>query len=512
MLVLYDKASILSSVKPRYPVASGLLLLVLGSLILTGCPYGPFSTQRLDELHVSGTVTVNDPRYKDQAWYLEAINAPQAWFFLQEIQSSQQLNPVNVAIVDTTYDLEHEDLTGIFVTSEQYNAMNNTTSISPPESGEKHGTHVAGLIAARGDNNTGIVGAALNSSSMSNVSLVPVVALAGANGTGSEDGIIRSIDRVVRPARSDMPTVTGNVADVINMSLGAGGQASDGLYAAAATAVRNNIVLVAASGNDSQKMIHFPASIPEVIAVGSISVSEDGMFVRSGFSNYVSVNGNTPGAVRVDLVAPGGERESSALLSTVPQGLNGLYEKKAGTSMATPLVSATAALVRSVNPNLSATQVRHILIETAQKVWQEEDHPDRLYMDVEWQDWHPMYGYGMVDMDAAVRRAYQSFAFSTAAYSVERTEEIVNIPSNFWQATGPSAIIVSFETSNTTAQETKLAREEIKDLGFSVWGSRDGATLTITLPTDYPGKDLLEYLNTMPAVKHATQAQAVSFQ
>jgi subtilisin family serine protease len=508
-LVFHNKTSILSGMKRAFRVIGRISFLLLVLILATGCAYGPFSSQRLDELHVSGSVTPNDPRYSDQEWYLQAIRAPQAWFFLQTIQDRVKLQDVRVAVIDTSYQLDHADLVGAFVIEEQYDAVKNINKISKPIPDEKHGTHVAGLIGAIGDNEVGITGAALNSENLKKVSIIPIVALPS-SGIGSEDGVVRAIYRSTHSTSGNIPTITGGRADIINMSLGGIGEASPILRGAVQSAQFNGIVLIAASGNKNRTSIDFPASIPEVIAVGSVSKSANGQWVRSSFSNYASATSPTAGGVRLDLVAPGGSAPGSekGILSTI---IGDSYDRKKGTSMATPLVSAAAALIRSVNPNLSPNQVRQILVETAQKIWQIDGHPDRRYLDTEWQDWHPMYGYGMVDMDAAVKRAYQSYVFASSSYSIYDEDLGRGESPALWLPTGPLTILVSLDLENATAREVVDARNEIRDYGFSVWESGDGTVLTIRVPADYPGQLLLDHLNALPGVGHATQAQPVSF-
>lgn len=98
------------------------------------------------------------------------------------------------------------------------------------------------------------------------------------------------------------------------------------------------MVIIAAAGNDGDQTVHYPAGYPQVISVGATDENDQ----KASFSNYGST---------VSLMAPG-----TNMYSTLPEG-NNTYGNKNGTSMATPLVSGLAALVKAQFPSFSATEI-----------------------------------------------------------------------------------------------------------------------------------------------------------
>jgi serine protease len=200
-----------------------------------------------------------------------------------------------------------------------------------------HGSHVAGSVAALSGNQIGVSGAAPG------VDILPVQVLC-------EDGVGFSSD-----VASGIIWAVDNGADVINLSLGGGPTNAE--QSAVEYADQQNVVVVAAGGNDGTGgPPSYPASYsllqPNVIAVAATTNA-----TPPGHPSY-----GTTGSY-LDLSAPGGVNgnSSAAMLSTVPP--NG-YDTKAGTSMATPHVSAAAALLIAA-AGCSDNQVKSRLIATA---------------------------------------------------------------------------------------------------------------------------------------------------
>ncbi len=209
---------------------------------------------------------------------------------------------------------------------------------------ELHGTHVAGIVGAQRDNGIGMNGVA--------APVVFIVARAVPDGDEYDKDVAKAIRYVV-----------DNGAKVVNMSFGkAYSPHSDWVYDAMKYAAKHDVLLVKAAGNDSQnidlaKNLHYPTDSPEspeveitdnVITVGAMTRHFDDRLV-SDFSNY--------GKNRVDVFAPGSE-----IYSTVPK--DNKYKSIQGTSMASPAVAGVAALVRAYYPNLTAKQVKQILIDS----------------------------------------------------------------------------------------------------------------------------------------------------
>ncbi|WP_159541517.1 S8 family serine peptidase [Aeromicrobium sp. 9AM] len=233
---------------------------------------------------------------------------------------------------------------------------------APKEPSSWHGTHVAGIVAA-GKDNGGVVGVAPEAK------ILPVRVLGRCGGTTND--IIAAMKwaaglTVVDPL-TGLPVPTNpNHADVINMSLGESGSCTSANalpMKAAIEAVRaTGTVVVASAGNDGANMsTHpvLPASCAGVLAVGATSEYGD----RAGYTNdsgRKSVYSNYGSAV--DLVAPGGDVywSDGGIVSsintgkTTPGGAG--YTRYSGTSMAAPVVSAAAALLKSIDPDLTAGQ------------------------------------------------------------------------------------------------------------------------------------------------------------
>lgn len=206
------------------------------------------------------------------------------------------------------------------------------------KNGRTHGTHVSGIIAANRNNGIGINGVANN---------VKIMAI---RNTPSGDEYDKDVALGVYYA-------VDNGAKVINMSFGKSfSPHSDWVRDAIAYAAKKDVLIVAAAGNDGEntdQINNFPNDQinngPEVsntfLKVGSNEPKYGSTLVAS-YSNY--------GKNTVDVFAPG-----SQIYSTYPKNT---YEFAGGTSMASPLVAGVAALIFSQFPNLSAAQVKQILM------------------------------------------------------------------------------------------------------------------------------------------------------
>jgi subtilisin family serine protease len=218
----------------------------------------------------------------------------------------------------------HPDLTGHVLSGFDFVCGKAGASVDP----NGHGTHVAGIAAARDNSIFGLGGAP-------DARILPVRVL-GSSGQGSTGDVAAGIYWAVDHAVG---------VDVINLSLGSASPAS-AMQNAVAYAEANGVVVAAAAGNDNTSAKLYPAGFDgEVIAVGASIKSQpsppyDPPFTKAGYSNYGSW---------VDIGAPG-----SAVYSTYKgSGFSSL----SGTSMATPFVSAAAALVLERCPLLDPDQV-----------------------------------------------------------------------------------------------------------------------------------------------------------
>ncbi len=304
------------------------------------------------------TALPNDPDIGQQ-WALASAGLPVAW----DIETGSS-NPVTVAVLDTGFDLTHEDLQGRFIAG--YDFCGNTdctVTDNDPGYGNAsnfHGTHVAGIIGAMGNNAAGIAGVAYGS----NTKLLPVKIFNDTGNGATTDAFIDGIDYAIGNSvtTADSKTIqNSNPARVINLSLG-GYFNSSIVQTVIDDARASGAIVIAATGNDGLGEIMSPAAANGVIGVGSINKS----FNLSCFSNYGS-SPNGPGVI--DIVAPGGagpgtrcSETSESVLSTIPVNT---YGGTAGTSMAAPMVSGVAALILSQNPGLSVGQLEAKLLDTA---------------------------------------------------------------------------------------------------------------------------------------------------
>lgn len=296
-------------------------------------------------------VSMNDPGFTQQ-WGMLDVRCPEAWDLSQGDPS------IVVAVVDTGCDLAHLDLAGQF-------AGPGTNTISPGQSAQDdhgHGTHVAGIIAAIGNNGLDVAGVALRTK------ILPVKALdAGgrAVGTSIAQGIAWAASR----------------SSVINCSLQ--GSIDDiSVRAAIDGARRLGVVVVAAMGNFGwgQTRPSYPAAYASthdnVLAVGAV----DRQHVRSVWGPSSSSNTGS----WIGIAAPGTNIDS------LRRG--GGVTTMSGTSQACPHVAGAAALIRAAYPAMTPQEVLSAITGTAQPLRDAAQDPVP----------NPAYGYGLVDVEAAL--------------------------------------------------------------------------------------------------------------
>lgn len=284
-----------------------------------------------------------DSRYGEQWQYFDAtggIAAEQAW-------TSANGSGVVVAVIDTGItahsDLDANVVPGYDFISDPFTARDGDGRDPDPrdegdwfnagECGQFtgaasswHGTHVAGSVAALTDNAIGVAGTAFAAR------ISPVRVLGKCGGTLSDVA-----DAIVWASGGSVPGVPDNAhpAEVINLSLGAGGGCGTTMQLAVDDAVSRGTALVVAAGNSSANVSGFtPAGCNDVIAVASTTRAGE----RSGFSNYGD---------GVDLAAPGSGILSTLNAGTTTPGAES-FAVYSGTSMAAPHVAGVAALVQSV--------------------------------------------------------------------------------------------------------------------------------------------------------------------
>lgn len=256
----------------------------------------------------------NDPLFSQQ-YALQrppgGLDAVGAWDI--EIGSSR----IIIGVLDTGVDPNHEELQGRVLRGPDL-----VNEDSDPMDDQGHGTHISGIIAAKGNNGKGVAG-------MCWECRILAIKVADSSGGSTNAWIAQGI------------VYAANLGvQIINMSLG-GFDKSKTLELAVKHANSRGVLLVAAIGNEATNRPVYPAAYPGVMAVGATDV--DGS--RASFSNY----GNY-----LALMAPG-----VSIYSSSPRNS---YQTLSGTSMSTAFVSGVATLILSKNSSLSASQVRQILI------------------------------------------------------------------------------------------------------------------------------------------------------
>ena len=371
----------------------------------------------------------NDPHFEEQ-WNLSLIDMPGAW-------AIEKGNPeVIIAIVDTGFDYTHEDLAsqawinageipdnGIDDDNNGYIDDVRGWDFSEPPSSDGsgksqngdndpidesgHGTHVTGIIGAAVDNDVGIAGIAWN------CTLMPIrgAGVAGIRDDRSAAAIIYAVD---------------NGARVINMSWG-GRERSFVLRDAVDYAYARGVLMVAASGNDSEGASIFPAGYRKVISVAATEQHKQ-RFYQSNFG------------ASIDIGAPG-----NVIVST---HINNRYRPLSGTSMATAHVTGVAALIISKRPSLTHQEVRQILLSTTDPITESPELVDA----------------GNLNAARALMASssLKAHILSPEAHSGGSNQiEIVGTAGGFkfdtWQLLyGPSTVPTAFQPINVSSQQQKI--------------------------------------------------------
>jgi subtilisin family serine protease len=290
----------------------------------------------------SSVAAPTDPLFGRQ-WALRNARVPGAW-------ATATGGDVTVAVVDSGIDLSNPDLgenlwlnpgeiagNGVdddangFV--DDVHGADTVSHDGDPADGLGHGTAVASLIGARGDNGLGITGVAWR------VRLMPVKVLHD-RGWGTTVTLITGLRYAL-----------ANGARIINLSVN-GTEPSQALEEAIRQAEAHGALVVTSAGNDGQdrdQVASYPASIdsPALLTVTSTT--------RSGALGSESAYG----AGSVDIAAPGD--------GVITGGLNGGFTTQSGTSFAAAHVSGAAALLAAARPSASGTQLRNALVRSARR-------------------------------------------------------------------------------------------------------------------------------------------------
>jgi subtilisin family serine protease len=314
-------------------------------------------------------------------WWLERQGFPAAW-------DRERREGVRVAVIDTGVDAAHPDLAGRIGPGADFDATPGHGPATVDEVG--HGTHVASLACAQADNAIGLAGAGFG------CTILPV------KSDLSELSVVAALDWAV-----------ANRARVVVMSFGTSGDepASPAVVRAIDRALARDVVLVAAAADEATGQQGDPANVlqptgtgPDLLAGKGLSVTaadaRDRRAPFAGFGTQISMaaygaTGGRPAGLLGAFPSNPTELESDSIFSAQPPcrcrtvfGGDPRYAHLQGTSMSAPVVAGAAALVRRLNPDLSAREVLRLLKETARN-----------------SAWDADTGWGILDAGAAVDRA-----------------------------------------------------------------------------------------------------------
>ena len=350
----------------------------------------------------------NDPMYPPSQstvgqWGPKRVGLPGAW----DITTGSA--DVILAVIDTGINADIYDFSGRIVSP--YSAITKSSEWPAYEDHNGHGTAVAGVAAARGNDGRAMAGAAWD------VGIMPVKI----SESGESDTTLLS---------QAILYATDHGADILNISF-SGGQSSQTLTAAVAYAVTRGVVVVSAAGNQGEPSVGYPAALPGVIGVGATDSSDKRWVDSDGLASNMGSD--------LDLVAPG-----KLIISYRDAALDsfGYYR---GTSVASPLVAGVAALMRSVDPTITPQQITEILTSTAD--------------DLGTAGWDVEYGSGLLDAEEAVTWAADGGPATTTTTTTE--------PSTTTTTTEITTTTTSPSTSTTLGPTTTTTLPRFADVNES---------------------------------------------
>jgi YVTN family beta-propeller protein len=307
-----------------------------------------------DYLYYVTETIPNDPLYSRYQWSLPHIRANLGWD--RTIGSTQ----VVIGVVDTGVDLDHPEFAGKIV-----GGIDTVNNDFDAQDDRGHGTHVASIAAALGDNHTGISGVNWNAR------IMPIKVLNSA-GSGSSSQVAAGIT-----------WAADNGADILNMSL-SGSNSSSIVGNAIQYAYERGVLLIAAAGNSYTEgnQTSYPAAYDHVIGVAAVN-DTDGHASYSNSGTYVDVA--APGG---DPSGPTDEDSRHWIAGAYWRGAGFSYALLSGTSQAAPQVAGLAGLLLALDSSLTPDQLTQIITRSAVDV----QSPGRDLFS----------GYGRIDIAAAL--------------------------------------------------------------------------------------------------------------
>ena len=355
----------------------------------------------------------NDPLYPRQ-WHLARVRAEAAWDITRGDPT------VVIAILDEGIDIDHEEFASAGKITAGYDFLDGDADPRPGQ-GEPHGTAVAGVAAADGDNGRGVSGmapgcrlmpirlvgtaqtdaqeaqalrhAADNGAAVINNSWGPT----DGSGAAPLPGIVRAaIDHATRNGR-------GGLGCVVLFAAGNGNESISAPASLDGYASYHRVIAVAAC-NDRDRRSGYSDFGPEI----DLCAPSDGTSALPHFWVGMPADGSSLGIFTTDQTGVAGYNPPPPGTPADPAGVAIDYTGTfGGTSSAAPLAAGVAALTLSIAPNLTREQVQYVLEATAVKIDADNNHPLGRYGANGHSQW---YGYGRVDALDAVRGARSSVA------------------------------------------------------------------------------------------------------
>jgi hypothetical protein len=351
-------------------------------------------------------------------WWLGNISASAAW------GQMGSAGIVDVAVIDGDgCETTHPDLIGKF--NQNWNCVANNNNVNPVSDNEKHGTPCAGIIAANCANNELVL-------STGNDKVRVQFLKIGYNHTST--GTWNTSDSILTMAVNKAIANPNCVAISMSFYTSVSGSFKTALSTAKVSGRGGKgIPLFASSGNDSAStIVKGPAVFPEVMAIGSSNSTN----TRSSFSNYgTNLFAAAPGSSVLTTDRTGGKGYSV----NVDPSVDGVTYFN-GTSAACPVMAGVVGTMIAVNPNLTESQVRTILVQTTRKLG------GYVYTSGKSLE----LGYGIVDQNAAVAAAI------SGAIPTPVTPNITMTMSAQGTAVQGSIIQVNYTVNLTAVQNNTL--------------------------------------------------------